>query len=192
MGKQTFDEAVASGITSISKADQTEQAIKAFMEFQKEPIPKQVEAYEWGGKELLIKVFKFEPEDDLSIQINSKGDTSIMNKIRYFSIARVMAAGPDSKYKPGQIVKLRDRDTLTIESSQYRSWVDNDMSKSNVKQKGQEPVRFMSNIFQTFGQYAFVLNPFDLQGLDSGEDSGLYKVTDSKIENPIRDVSLLF
>lgn len=192
MGKVKFDEAVVSGLNKLSAEQQTQQAKEAFIKFQEEDIPKEVDAYEWVDNDLLIKVFKFEPEDELSLQINAKGDTSILNKVRYFSIAKVLAAGPRSKYEVGQIVKLRDRDTLTIESTKYKDWVNNDLSKSNLKQKGQEPVRFMSNIFQTYGQFAFVLNPFDIQALDSGEDSGIYKVTDSKVENPIKDVSILF
>lgn len=190
MEKKDFNKIVSDNITEVDRKSQTQQAIEAFQEFQNKSIPKEVAAYTWEDKEVLIEIFSFEPEDELSLDLDTSA--SILNKVRYFSVARVLASGPESKYKVGQLVKLKDRDTLTIENSAYKEWVNNPMSNSNMKQKGQEPPRFMSNIFQTFSQYTFILNPFDIKSLDEGKDEGVYKIYDNKIENPIENVEILF
>lgn len=192
MAKTNFDEIVNDSLNVIDKAQETKLASDAFKSFIDKPITNLVNAYRWDDKDVLIEVFKYAPESEMSIQINAKGDTSDINKIRYFSFAKVLAAGPESKYKAGEIVKLRDTDSLSIETSKYKSWVDNPMSKSNLKQKGEEPQRYVSNIFKSLGPYAFILNPLDLAKLDSHVDDAVYKVSDAKIENVVKDVDILF
>ena len=190
--KMEFDQLATSGLNSIDKKEQAKEAIEQFIRFRDQEIPKEVSAYTWGAGEVLIKVFKYTPATKTNIQINSSGDTSEMNNVRFFSVAKVLASGPESKYKVNDIVKLRDTETLSIESSKYKTWVDNPMSKSNLKQKGEEPQRFISNIFKSLGSQAFILNPFDLENLDSHVDDAIYKITERQIENPISNVEVLF
>lgn len=190
-GKINFDKVVNEGLNKISRKDQIDDTIKCFREFIDEEIPKEVNAYEWEGNETLIKVFKYIPKTHGALDINLQGDTTDVSKVRYYSFAKILAVGPESKYKQGQIVKLRDTDTLTIESAKYKQWVNNPMSKSNLKQQGEEPLRYVSNIHANYAAFTFILNPFDLNKLDEHVDDCIYKVSDSKIENPVKDVELL-
>lgn len=187
-----FDQLATLGLNSLDKKEQAKEAIEQFKEFRNQSVPKEVAAYTWAPGEVLIKVFKYTPGTKTNIQINASGDTSELNNVRYFSVAKVLASGPESKYSVNDIVKLRDTDTLSIESSKYKTWVDNPMSKSNLKQKGEEPQRFISNIFKTLGPQAFILNPFDLENLDAHVDDAVYKISERQIENPVANVEVLF
>ena len=189
--KTVFELSVKEGLTEKTKESETANVVSEFREFIDRDIPKEVTAYVWEDNEVLIQVFKYKPKSEINIHVNQKGLTSDDNKVRYFSFAKVLASGPTSRYKAGDLVKLRDIDTLTIESSAYKNWVDNPMSKSNLKQQGTEPQQYVSNIFKTFGTYVFILNPSDLKKLDSNLDEAIYKVSDPKIENIIKDVDLL-
>lgn len=191
-GKTNFDMVVNENLNKVSKIEETKQIITQFKNFLELKIPKEVGCYEWKDREILLKVFKYVPTDDSSIIINTSGDTNNVNKIRYFSIGVVWAAGEASKFKEGDIVKLRDTDVLSIESTKYKEWIDNPLSKSNMKQKGEEPQRYVSNVYKTLGPYAFILNPFDLENLDSHIDDGVYKVNDNLIENRIKNVDILY
>lgn len=191
MAKRKFDDLSSKALSSVNKETQMEQAKEAFKTFMDKETPNEVNAYDWTGREVLIEIFSFEPDDEFADTLKGEGMGTILDKVRYFSLAKVLAAGTDSVYKTNDIVKLKDRETLSLESSAYQNWVKNDYSKSNLKQKGKEPSRFMSNIFQTYGAFAWVLNPLDIKSLDQGEDSGLYKITDAKIENKVKDVNIL-
>lgn len=190
MKKTNFDVILNDNIQTKTKKDEAVQIKEQFKTFIAGEIPNEVNAYKWQDKEVLLKVFKYIPEDDNVINI-TETQTSELQKARYFSFAKVLATGPDSKYKPGEIVKLKDIDTLSIENSKYKQWKDNPLSKSNLEQKGKEPLRYMSNIFERLGPFTFVLNPFDVEKLDSGSDDCIYKLSDGKIENPIADVNIL-
>lgn len=193
--KRKFDGAVVKTLGVVDKKKEQKAIKEAFKEFIDLEIPSLVDVYEWKGTEVLLKVFKYKPKKEniqVSFELNSKGDTIQDTETRYFSFAKVFAAGPDSPYKVGEIVKLRDVDTMSIETQKYREWVDNPYSKSNLKQVGEEPQRYLSNIFPKWGPHVFVLNPLNVEDFDLGEDDDLYKRDAAVVENRIKDVTLLF
>ena len=189
--KETFDDVANQEVGAVDKQEEIKQTKEAFNLFRNEEIPKVVEAYDWKDHEVLVKIFKFAPITDTAVTLNAKGDTTDMHKVRYFSIAKVLAAGKEAEYEPGDLVKLKDVDTLSIENSKYRAWVDNPYKNGNMKKKGEEPVKYMSNIFKTLGNSAFILNPFALDIIDGGEDDAVYKLSTAKIENKIVNIDLL-
>jgi hypothetical protein len=188
MAKKKFSSLVSTELMTKNRNEEQELLKEKFQEFLQLETPKEVSAYEWKGYDVLIKVFKLRTKNHSMEDIEGE---SLMSNTRFFSIAKILAAGPDSKYEEGDLVKLKDVDTLTIESSQYRDWIKNEFSKGNLKQKGTEPSRFVSNIYQTFGPNAFILNPLDIISLDKEQDDSIFKVNDGKIENKINNVDIL-
>lgn len=187
MSKRNFDDIVSKDLGTIDKKSQSKQAVEAFAGFKNGEIPGEVEAYNWKGTELLIEVFSFKPESELSLKVTH--DRDHMGNSVYLPIARVLANGPDSDYKVGDIVKLNDSDVTTVENPKYKDWVKNELSNSNMKQKGDEPIRFGSNIVKTLGPSLFTLNPLKRDGEDL--EALYFKVTDRRIENLIKNVDIL-
>lgn len=187
MSKRNFDNIVSDNLASIDRKAQSKQAVEAFEVFSKKDTPVEASAYEWEGSELLIEVFSFQPEDELTLQVNGNGDN--LGNFVYLPIARILANGPNSKYVVGDVVKLKDSDVTTVENPKYREWVSNKLSKSNLKQKGEEPLRYGSNIVKTLGPFLFTLNPLKRDNEDL--DTLYFKVSDAKIENKIKDVQIL-
>ncbi len=188
MGKKKFASSVSSELITKGRIEEQELLKQRFQEFIQLESPEEVNAYEWKGYDVLIKVFKFRTQNESMEDVDGE---SLMSNTRFFSIAKILAAGPESKYVQGDLVKLKDVDTLTIESSQYRDWIKNEFSKGNLKQKGTEPSRFVSNIYQTLGPNAFILNPLDIISLDKEQDDSIFKINDGKIENKISNVDIL-
>lgn len=169
------------------------EVLEKFDEFVNEEIPEEVNAYEWKDGEYLIKVFTYRDDRKKDkFEINPQNNAAYTNNLRHFSIAKVLAAHKEGEYKQGDLVKLRDTDTLTIESAGYKKWADNKYNKGNLKKVGQEPPRYLSNIYKSMGQYRFILNPLNIVDLDmNDEDEGIYKIPSNRIENKIKDVDLL-
>lgn len=192
MAKEKFDDLINQGLNEKTRELEQAQIIEAFKEFQKEPTPKEVAAYEWEEGEYLIKVFKHTPpetEETLDLDVEGKGSNAL--KERFFSLGKILASHKESKYQPGDIVKLLDIDTLSVETSAYKAWTENPNRKGNLKQVGKEPPRFMSNIYQQYGKYSFILNPLDIDKADGTDDDCIYKIPANKVENKVKNVELL-
>jgi len=137
-------------------------------------------------------VFKHTPPDtEEALHLDTDGKTTNVLKERFFSVGRILATGVGSKYEVGDIVKFKDIDTLSVETSAYKAWTQNPNRGGNLKQVGKEPERFMSNIYRQWGQYAFILNPFDIDKADGNDDDCIYKIPESKVENRVKNVELL-
>ena len=186
--KQKFDDIAIQETFAIDKAKETKAVKEAFEKFLNKPIPKEVEYYEWADNEVLVEIFKYDFTEIMDEMFSTYNivNTPNLSYIRFFSFAKVLASGPDSKYKPGDIVKLRDADVLSAESSKYIAWVENEYNRSNLKKIGQEPPRFVSNIYKVLGSRSFILNPLDVQSLDTNVDDSIYKLNDAKIENKVK------
>lgn len=186
MSKRNFDNVVTDNLAAIDKKAQSKQAVEAFESFNSKVVPVEVNAYEWEDSEVLIEVFSFQPEDELTLQVNGNGES--LGNMVYLPIAKVLASGEGSKYSVGDVIKLRDSDVTTVENPDYREWVHNKLSKSNLKQKGDEPVRYGSNIVKTLGPFLFTLNPLKR---DDNLSTIYFKISDAKVENKIKDVQVL-
>lgn len=199
MSKKTFDDAIQNQVNSENRKQEQKAMIDAFNEFRGQDIPKAVEAYDWRGSEVLLEVFKFTPEVEqkVNLEMDESGRTVAQQNTRYFPIARILAAGENAQYRDGEkiekgdIVKLKDVETMSIETSKYRKWNSDKNRKGSLKPKGEEPTRFVSKIFESYGSFTFVLNPFDTVHFDKGEDDSIYKLSSAKVENKIKDVELL-
>ena len=188
--KVNFDKVLEGELDSRNSEVQQEEVLKQFDEFLDKPVPSEVEAYSWQGNDILIEVFRYMPEGVMDFDINDETSNK-SNYERYFSFGKVLAASEKSEYNKGDIIKLSDVSSLTIESSSYKDWVKNPLSKSNMKQKGKEPQRYITNIHSDFGNYLFILNPLNLGKLDSHEDAPIYKIPDRLVECKVNDPSIL-
>lgn len=172
------------------EAEKEQQAVlDDFKEWIEKPFPKFLDQHEIKGHEVIILVYGFKPKavKGKSLLLNAEGTkTSEDLKHRTFSIAKVLKAGADSGYTAGQFVKLYDFQVASIENPEYSLWNHNEYSKSNLKQIGQEPDRFMNNIGRFFGPKMVVLNP--LKTKLEEDDFLTFKVTPADIANPIKDV----
>lgn len=191
MAKENFDVEVSKRLQQVDKKQEVKDVKQAFRSFLEEPLPKEVKAYKWESGDTLIKVFLYAPTSEDALEIDSSGKTTDTHKVRYFPFARVLAAEEGAKYQPGDLVKLRDTEVMSIESSKYIEWKNRPYQKGNLKAKGEEPPKYISNIYQTYGAYTFLLNPFDLEAIDSQKDESIYKIPESKIENKVLDIDVL-
>jgi len=167
--------------------DEESDLIRAkFKEFVEGEIPDQkfLEAYGFESSKVLVKVFFYEPERDEKVVkiLGDLADSVYQN--RYFPFVKVLASA-DENIEVGSIYKLSDVKTLSIESSEYKDWVKNDFSKSGINRKGDEPQRYINNIFRFLGQDAFVPDPFDLESLDGNKDNGMYYISKRDIGVPV-------
>lgn len=180
----TIDELASNELYENKRKEESEAVKAELLEFIKKEKPAEVDAYEFKKDEILIEVFTKNFGDSDS-ELTSR-------KIRHFSIAKILAAGPDVEdYAVGDIVKLRDSDTASVESSKYRDFAKSEMANSNLKQSGAEPPRFLSNIYEKYGKYAFILKPLDLDEIDGKVDRNIYKVPSGFIENKIINIDLI-
>lgn len=160
-----------------------------FVEFIKEPVPQDInDIYELDGTDVVLRVFDVEPDTSASklyVTLSKKG-TSM--PYMCFGIAKVLIAGSESKYKPGDIVKLRDFEARTLKNPAYGAWANNPYEKSNAKKVGEEPPEYISNLHKSFGSKMFMLNPISF--LTEGTDWITYKVSQLNIEclikNPLK------
>lgn len=186
MSKRTFEDALIVKTVEAARAEETQSAIENLQKFIEKKIPKEVDAYEWVAGDVLIEVFSYSQDKDTYIQVSDGLD---IGNIIYLPIAKIIATSDTSKYIVGDIVRLRDSDVTTVENPKYREWVNNSLSKSNLKQKGEEPPRYGSNIVKTMGPYYFNLNPIRR---NNDEMELYFKIPESRIENKIKDVQVLF
>lgn len=160
---------------------------EAFTKFLDTPIPKEIELYEITGQQVVIRVFDFTPNSDTKrkILIDASGSTAEGTGYRSFPVAKVLAAGPDSSYTAGDIVKLRDFEVRTIPNPKYEAWSNNPYSKSNMQKVGSEPQAVINNMRVVFQQKMFSLRP--LAEHVSEEDYVTFKVADANLECKIKN-----
>lgn len=208
--KKIFDTAVQGELEGVNREKEREEIIRSFEKFVNKPIPEAVNAYDWVGSDVLLEVFKFVPDlnDGVDLQMDEKGRTMANSRTRYFPIAKVLAAGDSAYYNPtvtktegehivkkkieaGQFVKLVDVDVMSIETSKFQEWNSSQNRNGNLKPKGDEPMRYVSNIYKSYGRFTFVLNPFDTVEVDKNQDDSIYCVPSNLIINQVKDVKLL-
>ena len=190
--KIKFDDTAIEESFTMDKDKEKKAVYEAFREFLKSPVPEQLKAYEFEKNDLVVEVFKFDfskmSEEMFLIKPSAK---NMLSYIRFFSFAKVLAVGPESKFKVGDIVKLNDSSVLSAESSKYVAWVKNGYNSSNLKKIGQEPPRFVSNIYQSMGKYSFIVNPLDVASLDTNIEDSIYKINDNFVSVPVKDIDIL-
>jgi len=160
---------------------------EAFRKFLDKPIPKETELYELIGQQVVLRVFDFTPDQTVKKQIllDASGTTAEGLGYRTFPVAKVLIAGTDSVYKPGDIVKLRDFETRSIPNPKYEAWNNNPYSKSNLQRVGQEPQSTINNLRVVFQQKMFSLRPLDEHV--SEDDYVTFKVADANVECKINN-----
>ena len=158
---------------------------EAYKKFLDEKIPELVDNYEWCDEDILIKVFHFDPAEnsDDTFFIN---DEAQVDTLHTFGVARILAAGDKSRYKAGDIVKLKDYDTATIDNPQFTKWkelVAKRPVKTEVKTK--EPHSTINNLLYSYQDKMFVINP--IKACNDYEDYFVFKLHDGFIQNKIKN-----
>lgn len=171
-------------------AEREQQAIfDDFSQWIDKPFPQFLDQHGIKPHELIILVYGFRPKtvDTQKIYLNAAGTTTADSlKHRTFSVAKVLKAGEESGYKEGDFVKLYDFQVASIENPDYSLWINNENSKSNMRQIGDEPPKFLNNIGRFFGPKMIALNP--LKAKLEEDDFLTFKVLPSDIANSIKDV----
>jgi len=145
----------------------------SFEDFINQDIEDLWDNYNIGGKNLIVRVFTFNPTDfhedtpDIALGMISSKELKLLT----FPVAIVLNAGRQAtyindegeevNYKKGDFVKLQDRDARMISNPDYEAWIDNGMSNSNATQIGQAPPSKIAALRRNFAKYTVMANPFD-------------------------------
>lgn len=147
-----------------------------FEDFLNKPIDSKADNFRFNTNQVLIEVFN---HIEYSTMIDPRTDKPYANKVN-FPLAKVLNAGPDSEYKKGQIIKLRDYDTTYIKNPHYDAWVNNPLNKGNLDKVGQAPPAYMDNFVAVFSKKVFNLDPLDVDVILENLDT--YLLNDPNIE----------
>lgn len=170
-------------------AEREQQAVfDDFLKWLDKPFPKFLDQHDIKAHELIILVYGFKPKEGpgQKLLLNEQGGTSNDLKHRTFSIAKVLKSGGETGYEAGDIVKLYDFQVASIDNPEFSLWTHNENSKSNLKQIGQTPPKFLNNIGRFFGPKMISLNP--LKTTLEEDDFLTFKVNPADISNKINDV----
>lgn len=156
----------------------------AFKAFLNAPIPEEVKLHELTEKSVLIRLFDYEPPaaSDIFVTASRKAGTL---PYMTFALAKVLSSGPESVYKAGDVIKLRDFETRTLKNPKNELWNNNSYSKSNLKKIGEAPPEYTSAAMAVYGPRMFMVNPLSLE--IKPEDWITFKITDMNIENKIKE-----
>jgi hypothetical protein len=162
-----------------------EKVNEKYVEFVNQPIDDLYNNHNFKGTTAIVKVFDYRPKEEESKIILLDGSSSASLNYRTFSIGKVMAVGPDSEYKPGDIVKLRDFDTSTIDNPRYEAWVNNPYNNSTMNKVGQEPPATINNLMAMYHKKIFSVNPLLV---DKPEDDYVtFELMDANISNGLKN-----
>lgn len=157
----------------------------AFEEFIDKHIPDTTH-FEFRGDEVIVEVFSiFKPYAGLI----DTGDRAMGRSIN-FSVGKVLAVGPVSDYKVGDIVKLKDFEVATIPNPAYEAWTNNPYSKSNAERVGKEPPRYLDNLQLSYAQRIFRIHPLRMEL--SSSDRVTFKLNNPHIECRVSNITALF
>ena len=183
--KESFQE--SSKLERIALQNSIKDSFEKFIDADIDPL---IDNHILSGQTVIIRVFDHRPKSEDrggvgTLAINLNGLTNHDMYYRTFSIAKVLNAGPESAYEQGDIVKLRDFETATIDNPRYEAWTNNPHNSSNMTKVGQEPPSTINNLMSIYKTKMFVMNPLKLE-LDD-DDFITFKVFDANIDNPIKD-----
>ncbi|HNG68637.1 MAG TPA: hypothetical protein PLP63_06820 [Saprospiraceae bacterium] len=155
---------------------------ESFKQFLKKPIPKETEEYQFAAKMILVDVFAIDPPEKpklLGLEGMAKEDFGF----RWTSIGRVVSSSSEL-YKEGDIVKFWDQKVAIFENPKYGEW-ESFAPKGNVTKIGEPPPKYVTNFYNSFMKYVFLLSPI----LNNKDDMKLFLLPEhevvAKIKNPL-------
>lgn len=168
-----------------------DELVNSFELFATEPISDLVKFHEFVNSECLVKVFFYVPkkkEKKSEVIVDLEGTKSSQSRILFLPVGKVLASGPDCKYKQGEIVKLKDSDVRTVVSEKFVAHAEHPGRNSNmdVASTTPPPPKYKHQIFDNFGRKYFCLNP--LQILPSKDDRTTFLLFEANISNRLIDV----
>lgn len=172
--------------TAISEEAEYLTMVETYKDFVKLDIPKMLDNYELLGNEVVIRVFHYDPSTSAAGKFDVKAISAGPAATRTLALAKVLKAGPDARYKAGDIVRLRDFEAATIENPAYKKYVSAvDKRPMGTAASSEEPQRWVSNLANYFQEKIFIINP--LKNTLDTEDFFTYKVSDGYISCKIID-----
>lgn len=120
-----------------------------------------------GKETVLVRVFLYSAEVSKYILLpeDNSGD-AIKNdmNLRTLPWAWVVAAGDEAKFNDekierGDVMRLWDWKTRSIENPKYRAFYENDGSDSNAQVQGIAPPKLVHRIYQYYGENVVFLDP---------------------------------
>lgn len=168
-----------------------ERAIKeAFTLFLSQEIPKEASFHKLPTESLVVRIFRYIPTDEVmeltgrsSILLNQDGEKSNEIHARILPVAKVLVAGPETDYKAGDLVKMRDDETRTIENPRYEMWNNTPYDKSNMEKVGEAPPKYINKFFRTYGPNYFCLNPLKVE--PDADDLLTIKIHQNRVSSQI-------
>lgn len=158
-----------------------------YVEFLKAPIPELIENHEIEGVKVAIRVFSFNAKEDTGFDFEISDEDKFIDTLKICSVAKVLAAGPDSIYKTGDIVKLNDYETATIDNPVYEKYkqamANRPMNSKAIDAK--EPHVRINNLLHYYQSNMFVINPIKMD--NDPLDYFTFLVTDGNISHKIKD-----
>lgn len=130
---------------------------ESFKQFLNKPIPEELAEYTFAPKMILIDVFAIDPPEKsklIGLENMAREDFGF----KWTSIGRVISDGHEL-YKKGDIVKLWDHKVSVFENPQYGEWKAFGEKKGNAQRIGQEPPKIITNFYNSFAKYVFLLSP---------------------------------
>lgn len=137
---------------------------KEFEAFIKRGISSDIRGYGNNHSYMIVEVFRIQREPSGLI---GTSDVSLVEET-IFPICKVLQVGVGfgGGYEVGDLVRMKDYDAMTISNPRYEAWVNNEYSKSNLKQIGGAPPAKLNNLWKNLGSRVFCLNPFSSGGDD--------------------------
>ena len=150
-------ERIAQSLSRISKIKDT------FRNFVNEEVPEIYDFYELDEDSVIIRVFDYRPSQEQEgvpeLAMDLHGGSSLDRFYRTFSVAKILNAGEKTPYKKGDIVRLSDWSSSTIDNPKYEMWTTNPYNSSNLDKVGGEPPKHINNLMAVYGKQMFVDNP---------------------------------
>lgn len=157
---------------------------ESFEKFATREIPEEVGAYTVSEKMVLVDMFAIDPpvkSSLIGLDKMSKEDRGF----RWSSIGRVLASGSPN-YEVGDLIKVQDYKVAIFENPKYGEW-ESFAPKGNVTKIGEVPPKYVTNFYNSFMRFIFLLSPV----LEKKDDFRLFMIPDFEIIAKIKDYKLL-
>lgn len=139
-----------------------------------------VSNFKFSSFQVLIRLFMYK---EVRGVMDSEGRPIVNTTI--FPVAKVVTAGPDSIYKAGQVVKLKDFEACEVTNPNYELWVKNGMDKGSLSKIGDAPPATLNNFINLHGKKVF--NPDPIKSNIVFDDMDLFVLFDPNIECTVID-----
>ena len=137
---------------SAAKIEVQEEFVNAYLDWLRdESYLDKYKFYEPFGSDVLVRVFRFEPEENTTGLVADFEGTPLGKKIyaRTLPVARVIKVGSQCTLdiEPGDLVTIPDKIAMTVRNPAYDVWME-EAENSRPKPKGSAPPQYIDALVQ--------------------------------------------